>query len=163
MVAPSLGDEVKVTVIATGIDKEEDRPRVSSSRRTQPLEQAATRSQTESRPSASTMPSMPAVGGGAQDEWDRPAYVRRREAERSQPLLKASPPPLPEPAAAQPAPPAATRPPSSVLASAPPRTPGTPHRTRGHAPLPTTVTPTSVEASNVNVGLANARRAASED
>ncbi len=99
VVDPSMGDEVKVTVIATGIDKEEDRPRVSSPRRTKTLDQTTTRSQTESRPSASTIKSMPAVSGPAQDEWDRPAYVRRREAERAQTDLKPGPPPLPEPTA----------------------------------------------------------------
>ncbi len=113
VVDPTMGDEVKVTVIATGIDKDEDRVRATTGRRrgrdtqaaaaTPKAEPRATRGgvpRAMSVPSqaapavTTTRSSLPTVTTPTQDEWERPAYVRRREAEQAATQRKSGPPPL---------------------------------------------------------------------
>ena len=111
VVDQSMGDEVKVTVIATGIDKDEERVRTTTSRRRSQQGQAAVRadlgasrggvaSTRAPRPVAAPAPavgqtSLPSFATPAQDEYERPAYVRRREAEQAVTMRKTGPPPLP--------------------------------------------------------------------
>jgi len=67
VVDPEIGDEVKVTVIATGIELAEDQPKQVQPRQSQ----VAT-----PRP---TLRELPTLAPPAEDQWDRPAYARRRE------------------------------------------------------------------------------------